>query len=40
MNDKKHLLSYKEEVAQYTKKDGVHALLYAGYTGGILTLIF
>ena len=28
MNDANRPSTYKEEVAQYTKKDGVHALLF------------
>ena len=40
MNNKTHEQSYQEEVAQYTKKDGIHALIYAGYTAVILFLFF
>lgn len=36
MNEVKRLPTYKEEVAQYTKKDAVHALLF----GVFLTLMF
>jgi len=39
MTDKEHQLTYKEEVAQYTKKDAIHALLYVLYTG-LLGLAF
>ena len=40
MSDTSHSLTYKEEVAQYTKKDGIHALLYAGYTAIVLFIGF
>jgi membrane protease YdiL (CAAX protease family) len=31
MNDSIRPATYREEVAQYTKRDGIHALLYIGY---------
>ena len=40
MSNLKHSLTYNEEVTQYSKKDAVHALMYAGYVTLMVLLFF
>jgi membrane protease YdiL (CAAX protease family) len=40
MNDVNRPATYQEEVARYTKKDGLRALLFMGYIGLVVTAFF
>ena len=39
MGNSSHQLSYEEEVAQYTKNDAIHALLFGAYIVVFLTFL-